>query len=365
MTLRKILLFGGRGTPALAVLKGLRLECPEVEVILGEFRPVFLARYSRYANRTKLFPSPVVDFSAFARELKTYVAAESIDLIIPGYEEVFHLAAALQDQPAKVFTASLEILKRLHSKKQVQELDWGDVKTLQAVELRTQEVGLPAVVKPEYSRFGIGVAILESNQQVASFRNKRLLVQEYIAGQNVSVSVLARNGKIVLITGYLTPITAGLGAGVYFVQVSLPEFVVHSLTGVVKQLALTGFYGFDFKRNQAGEYYLLECNPRLTSGIHLWSVRNMAAALLELPITSAQTLVEKQVLVASVLYGPRVLFSKILAGRTGQDVILHDGGLLAFAMQIPIFLQFLILALRHNLTPEEAMVRDIHYTPII
>lgn len=69
------------------------------------------------------------------------------------------------------------------------------------------------------------------------------------------------------------------GASLDFQCVDVPP-VAEFVTALVAKLGYTGQLGFDFIKDAAGVYWVLECNPRATSGIHLLACDNQFLAKL-------------------------------------------------------------------------------------
>lgn len=134
------------------------------------------------------------------------------------------------------------------------------------------EVGYPAIVKPA-SGFGQrGIVLLKDPAAAEAFRRQDapgpgIVVQEYVPGQDWSVSVLAVDGVVRNSTAWECPSQfghSGYGASRYLVT----KFTNDSrLTRMVQTVILaTGYSGianFDARLADDGRFVLLECNPRV------------------------------------------------------------------------------------------------------
>jgi len=81
---------------------------------------------------------------------------------------------------------------------------------------------------------------------------------------------MVQAGQITAHATYPIRYKAGQGSAIYFEAVHIPE--IEELTQkIVEDLHYTGFIAFDIIQSEDdGQYYPIECNPRLTSGIHLF-----------------------------------------------------------------------------------------------
>lgn len=128
------------------------------------------------------------------------------------------------------------------------------------------DIPLPVVVKPIAAEASAGIWRADSRRQLTALLEGAtargdlpLLVQRYVAGADMAVSVLADHGRIV------TCAVQQPGAGGTMHYLRRPDAVAIA-TAIVKA---TGFHGvavFDMRHASADDsVYVLECNPRLFS----------------------------------------------------------------------------------------------------
>lgn len=92
-----------------------------------------------------------------------------------------------------------------------------------------------------------------------------ILIQEYIHGQDYSVSLLCVNGRVTHICGYV-------GYSMLFGAIEHGEIVYNEeaykiSTLITSELKLDGNVCFDFRINEHGEVILLEINPRVNASL--------------------------------------------------------------------------------------------------
>jgi hypothetical protein len=136
---------------------------------------------------------------------------------------------------------------------------------------------LPAgfVLKPAYSRFADKVIINDLSylrpDRFATLNvsiEQPWLAQQFIEGTHLGSFSIVAEGELNAQAVYPLQCRIKNGSATYFESAPVPEIenIVRSLT-----TNYNGFISFDFIRSSTdGKYYAIECNPRLTSGVHLF-----------------------------------------------------------------------------------------------
>ena len=254
------------------------------------------AGYSNFVSENLLIPSPTHHFEDFRRKIKHLVLQYKIDLLIPTCEEVYYIAMLKDELPSstQVFTSSIETLKILHSKyhfiELLQQLQLPFPQTFIADNSQDLEIFRhdlqQYVLKPEYSRFADKVwidpngSLLKEQIDFEISPSKKWIVQKYIEGSHFCSYSIIKEGNLLAHTVYPITYRVKQGAALYFSHVDIPEIeaTVHK---IAQKMNYTGHLAFDFIRSDSdGLYYAIECNPRLTSGIHLFEDAEKLANLL-------------------------------------------------------------------------------------
>ncbi len=95
------------------------------------------------------------------------------------------------------------------------------------------------------------------------------IVQEFIEGEEICAYSIWDNGVMKACCFYRPDIRFGKGASIYFESADYPELEKRIQT-FGESMNYQGQLSFDFIEKN-GKYYVLECNPRATSGAHLFS----------------------------------------------------------------------------------------------
>jgi hypothetical protein len=129
------------------------------------------------------------------------------------------------------------------------------------------------ILKQVYSRFSIGVQNLPKGTRprpISISSQRPWILQEKIKGRQICTYSLAHKGKLLLHTAYTTPYTAGKGSGILFASYE-NSALQRAITEWVAEKKWTGHLSFDWIETASEELIPIECNPRITSGIHLFS----------------------------------------------------------------------------------------------
>ncbi len=284
-----VLVTGARSPAALELCR--RLKQQGCRVVAADSLRFPLCRWTNAVDAFEKFEAPNASASRFADDLSAIILKHEIDFVIPTCEEVFHIAEQrthLPDGP-HYFLEDIRLLARLHDKFQFSQA-MKAFRTVQVPEsqLITNIDELPSciqektingksfddiVIKRVYSRFAEGTFIkptVSDFQKIKASGPAHYVVQEYIKGPEFSCYAIANHGVLRALTIYHSRYRAGKGAGIYFSPVEAP-----GIEAFVKDFVETekfhGQVSFDFMMNGDvdGVPYVLECNPRATSGIHL------------------------------------------------------------------------------------------------
>ncbi|AHG41019.1 hypothetical protein N018_12610 [Pseudomonas syringae CC1557] len=247
-----------------------------------------LSRFSRSVHDFVRLPEPRLDPAGWIEALASAIKAQRIDLLLPTCEEVFYLAHGLESlRPlCRVLTSDFALLHRLHHKGHFAAMIHGWPLSTPETRLLTDHQAVLAlsteiaqwVFKPAYSRFASQTLIQPDARQLSKVQpsiEAPWVAQRFIKGlEFCSFSVLIE-GQLRAHGVYQPRYRVGRGSGIYFAPAT-PEPVRRFLEQFGGETGYTGQIGFDFIEDQAGRFHVLECNPRATSGVHLFDNQRQA-----------------------------------------------------------------------------------------
>lgn len=178
------------------------------------------------------------------------------------------------------------------------------------------------------------------------------MAQEWIEGDEFSSWSLCVDGGTRTLTFYHCPVRAGR-AGCSFVphwDGEAADFV----TAFAKERHFTGSLAFDFIRGRKTGLKVIECNPRLTSGLHVLDPRVSLAALLESPSPLPPPVRPALLRLPTLFASPRKAWDSRDMVVTPDDSGPRWGQLVGFA-------ELAFRSLRHRIPLSAASTRDIEY----
>lgn len=327
---KRILLTGGRSFVALDLAR--QLARLGHHIVVAESVSVHLCRYSKHVQKNYLVPQPNNETEGYIDALIHIVRVEQIDLLIPTCEEIFFIARRLEclQNYCDVFVESFVALKRLHSKWDFNQRALSYGLRVPETHLLTSQQGLEQfikqnyhsfVLKPVFSRFATNVVMVDvAEQTTRSFRHLNIseqfpwVAQEQIVGKAFCSYSIARKGKLVAHALYTETFTAGRGTCIHFAQIEYPE-IERWVEHFVALEQFTGQIAFDFIVTAAGEIFPLECNPRATSGLHLFQQQSQFPALFleneehNRPVLKPEASTQAMIALAMLVYGPPAIRS--------------------------------------------------------
>lgn len=288
---RRVLITGARA-PA-AVELAILFNQIGAEVHVADSTPLLLAAGLTCVADSHRLPPARDNPSSYARAVAELVQRVEIDLVVPTCEEVFFLAAgrdAGYDIP--LLAPPLATLRQVHDKFAFAQLAKAAGVAVPDAQLLTSTADVARlgarsrslVVKPCFSRFGTQTRIGVDASELTDIRPTPAapwIAQELLSGEECCGYAVAIGGRLAAFSAYRPRYRMGKAASYYFEPVDLPdgEHIAQ------KVIATTGFHGqiaFDLIRVRDGTLFPIECNPRATSGVHLFvGAPELAARMLE------------------------------------------------------------------------------------
>jgi glutathione synthase/RimK-type ligase-like ATP-grasp enzyme len=277
---RNVLILGARAPVALDHAR--RFAHDGWTVTVADSISCWISGASRAVGTTLRIASPRHAPAQFAADLEGACTKHAIDLIVPTCEEVFFVSRYRQRLPrdVRVLADDFDKLREMHSKWRFLSLAQGcgaNVPESAIVgsidEARQWAGGKPIVLKPEFSRFGVHVrlyrdGIAHDAPELSALGN--WVAQAYVRGAEYCSYSVADRGRLVAHSVYRPTWRMQTSSSYYFEPARIDpirEFVVR----FARKLDFTGQLSFDWIQREDGEVYVLECNPRATSGCHLFS----------------------------------------------------------------------------------------------
>jgi len=297
-----------------------------------------ICKFSFAVQNSYYSPAPSVDAEGYIKTVKEAVQKSKIDLIIPLHEEIFYLASCGDNEILeRLFAPKFSTLYCLHHKwafsrlMQQLGLDVPEAHLCKSIhEVHSLDKSKEWAVKPVLGRASAGVHHLQRDRKdedlptIDVSDEKPHIAQEWIQGKRYCTYGVFREGRMQALGIYPVLETLDGSSSVYFMAVEhagIRDYVRR----IAEALNITGQLAFDFVENESqskdgdgdnepgltrdcsssdstnmtqgdpgsisGKKHprrllTIECNPRATSGIHLWSRSPLLAIVLTSGIRS-------------------------------------------------------------------------------
>lgn len=360
-----VLVTGTRAPAALEI--AWRLHGEGYRVVTVDSTPARLCRGLEFVEKSFEVSSPVEDGGRYLDEIVEICEAWQVKVVVPTCEEVFHLARGRAGLPegCELYAPGFELLRELHDKllfARLVEGMGGDVLRVPrsfAGEDFNGEVG-GWVTKLRYSRFGSRVRFFETGDAVLEFlksvTEEEWMVQERVVGEVWCSYALAHEGEVMGGVVYRQLVTVSGGAAIAF-EVVDDEGISEWVGELVAKFGLSGQVAFDFLIDEAGQRWVIECNPRATSGVHfLADEGGLGKAVVggEGPLGFVRAGSKRALKALTFLKNPRVAMGC-------EDVFGKFNSMNLMRNQVCGLWHFFREGRRHGCSMTEASVRDIEW----
>jgi predicted ATP-grasp superfamily ATP-dependent carboligase len=274
----------GRLPKALDVARA--LKSAGLRVLVAEPFAWHLCRASRAVDKSVRVTAPNTDPGRYLDDLARVVEAEGVDLVMPISEEGMHAALLAGRLPARVrlHSPALAVLEELHDKFRFNRLadalglDVPATELTDAPEAAVLTEAGAYVVKPRLSCSGIGVTFHDRGA-VPPLRTATHLLQARVEGGHRASFTIAHEGRVIGTVVYRGTMLSGTVA-VCFERLEGERAVEDWVDRFVAATGYSGFVSFDFILDADGRALAIECNPRVTSGVHFVEPASLSAAIL-------------------------------------------------------------------------------------
>lgn len=242
-----------------------------------------LTRASRACARSVQVPSPADHPKAWLDAIEQVAREEHVRVILPVSEETLY-ASYLQNRlpDVTIFTMPAEALHQAHDKwrfaEQAKVLGLSVPETARADEPLARDIAAADdfVWKERRSCGGGGTKLLDRGADFTP--SASAIVQKRVRGDELSSCSLCHGGKVQGTAIYRASVMSGTVA-IGFSRVE-DDRILAFVEAYAQATHWTGFLSFDFMRDETGAIFALECNPRLTSGVHFFAQEGLASAIL-------------------------------------------------------------------------------------
>jgi len=258
-----------------------------------------IARNSKAVKAYFKTTSPRVKLNLYCTQLIKIITTQNIDILIPTCEEVFYIAyiKSKLDPYCSILCSDFKLLSFLHSKINIKQvalrcnIQYPKSTLLENIAIKNTNLH-QKIIKREFCRFGTNVIHFPTQKKLLELYNRknkkiRYLVQDKIEGEEFCTYSIIQNHQLLVHVTYSPTYRIKSAAGIYFTAQNI-EAIRKFMQLFTEKYDFNGQIGFDFILNKKG-LYMLDCNPRATSGIHLLANKNLSDYLHLNPPRQLQT----------------------------------------------------------------------------
>ncbi|MCR9270042.1 MAG: ATP-grasp domain-containing protein [Hyphomonadaceae bacterium] len=344
-------------------------------VVIAEPFKWHLAKPSSAIAKSYQVTAPVENLEAYLDELLEIVRREQIDLVIPISEEALYASRIGPMLPSgtKLFGPQFQQMANLHDKLKFAQtcrargLTSPETHRANTPEARALAQRTDYVVKPIHGCSGIGLRLSEQGAQLeVADQSPDNLVQERLYGRQISSFSIVKDGQVLATGLYEGDIYLGT-VSVRFKRVDDLPVVNDWISKFVASENYSGFISFDFFVTEDGTPFAIECNPRLTSGIHVLNPKAVAAMVAGDAFTGAiyrsrasfQDAHSALTVAIGMITKPLSYFKLLGKVLTTKDVIFDWRDPLPFFLMTPMSWDTLRQGLFEGIPLADAVTRDI------
>ncbi|MCB1085377.1 MAG: ATP-grasp domain-containing protein [Chlamydiia bacterium] len=321
MTTKKILITGARSLFALDLAR--RFHEGGHEVYTAETSLHHVCRFSNAVTKNFRVPSPRFHSQEYIHKLVTICKENHIDTVIPTFEETFCLSKGIELFPESttVFCPDYFTLDHLHNKWLFnQKIKEHGFPTPETVLIKTEEdlhhlpFNVPYILKPVYSRAAQKIIKVTSKKppKLSMDPLNPYVAQVFLEGRIFCSYSIAQKGRLAGHAVYPLDISIEGNSCLNFTAVDHPQIEAWVKDFIQKE-NYSGQLAFDFIQTSDDMIYAIECNPRGTSGLHLFQRED------QLPLAFLGS--EKRCVKPTIGYKKQIAWGIILFGWKNQQFI--------------------------------------------
>ncbi|WP_068471035.1 hypothetical protein [Candidatus Protochlamydia phocaeensis] len=369
MNSKKILITSGRSPVTLDLAR--QFHQAGHEVYVAETMHLHICRFSNAVKKSFLIRSPRLQSKEFIEDMVDIVKREKIDMLIPIYEEALYLAQEKHRFPShcQVFVSSFDLLNQLHNKwlfnLKLKELGMEAPETFlikSSDDLKKLDPSRSYALKACYSRAAINLKEWTLGQPLPAIQiepHNPWVAQEWLQGNKYCTYSICHQGVVQAHATYPVGYTVHGRGCVAFKAIDYQP-ILKWIERFAKQTQFTGQIAFDFIELPGQRLFAIECNPRATSGAHLFSPSDRLDKAFfnntSFPIYP-QTGYSKQLAIAMLLYGwkksayPDNNMKKFLKALFSvRDIVFNGQDIMPFITEPVVFAGIWMNSLKYKLT---------------
>ena len=222
--------------------------------------------HSEFVYKRLITGFPYIDEPGFLDYLNAKLDEYSIDCIYPAHDSASVFLSANADKiHAQIIITDSETTEICRSKKRTYEFFSGESFIPRVYDSVPEGSEFPVFVKPTVGQGSVGARKIDSPDELktATAEDPSLVVCEYLPGMEYTVDCFTDRHGALLVSRLRDRERIKTGISVRSRELPEDETVNNIARIINSRLHFTGAWFFQLKRNNHGEYRLLEISPRI------------------------------------------------------------------------------------------------------
>lgn len=350
---KKVLVTAGRMPAALEICRA--LSRTGADVVTADCYATQICQGSHAVSRSYTVASPRYDFERYRDDILHIVRKEKIDLLVPVSEDVLYLARFADElsKDCELFFPAIDLLNEIHHKQKFVEKAEELGLPVPESQLYIDPSTLPAfcekdyILKQVYSRAGKGVIFATAGEHPRTYGvdcDGSWVIQERLLGETLCSCTVVHGGVVRAHLVYRPSVISG-SVGVVFRQVD-HEGIRSWVETFAARTQYHGIVSFDFIVSPLGDVAAIECNPRPTSGVHLFEPQMLGYAIQDpqRPLPALSRRQRAQITLGMLSALPSVFRKAGLRQETFLDILRARDVMFSWRDPLPVLYQIVCYA---------------------
>lgn len=219
-------------------------------------------RHGPYIFKNYFSGLPFITDDGFIAAFNELIDEHEIDVVFPTHDSITtFLADNKEAMHAKVMVPDSETAAICRDKQKTYKL-FADTAFVPQLYVSKTDVVLPVFVKPKIGQGSVGARLIEAAEDLALVDEHEVVISEYLPGEEYTVDCLTdRYGEVIVIAPRIRDRTLA-GVSVAARNRPLTDDIRHIAETINQKMNFLGLWFFQIKRNEAGEFKLLEISTR-------------------------------------------------------------------------------------------------------
>lgn len=243
-------------------------------------------RHGPYVFKNYISGIPFIDDMAFFQKFNQILGEYSIDIVFPTHDTVVTFLVDNQEKiNAKIIAGDKKTSEICRNKEKIYELFADHSFIPRLYKDQTDDIPLPVFAKPKIGQGSVGAKKISTNEELHGVSFAEYVVTEYLPGEEQTVDCLTdKNGALKVVSPRSRDRVLA-GVSVRGQNQTLTEEIQGIAETINKYLSFAGLWFFQIKKDENGQFKLLEVSTRCAGAMCLTRARGVNLPLLSVYVS--------------------------------------------------------------------------------